>query len=235
MAYEYQGDLHVRNHLRGRNFSLHASIITTSASPLALDSGSPSALIFEGTDPQTVMLPDATECLIVNHQISIFNDSEAKVTIRDFGNNELASLVPGASLTFHLKDNSTPVGIWLSARIQLSSILVDLGNIVGVSGYDAQSFLEDYLSQVGIPIRNEVPGGAVDCENLDFTLAFEAVSGSMQPSLDGRLLTPGLDFVESLDRMGFTILLNPADSNRLNSPPHRNEDLLVSYSRRVIF
>lgn len=237
MAYEHQGDFHVKNHLRGRNFSLHADIVTTSGNDLFLDTGSPTNIIFEGSvSGQGVILPDATDdCLFVSHQFCFFNESDFKVIIRDFGHSIIDEVVPEGSVCLYLKDKSTPPGEWVSGKVQLSKVLVDLEHIVGVSGFDGQTFIEDYLTQAGLPVVNEVPGGAVDCNNLVYTLAHEAIPGTMMPSLDGRLLTPGLDFVEAIDGMGFSILIDPDDSNRLNSPPHKNEDILVSYSKRVIF
>lgn len=237
MAYEHQGDFHVYNHLRARNFSLHASIVNVSGVDLSLDEGSPSNIIFEGSvSGQTVTLPDATnDCIFIAHQFCFFNDSDTFVTVRDFDVNVLAEILPGTHCCFYLKDKSTTAGEWTSGKIQLSKVLVDLDNIVGVSGFDAQTFIEDYLSQVGIPVKNEVPGGALDCSNLTFTLANEAIPDTMEPTLDGRKLTPGLDFTEAGDGLSFTLLLDPDSSNRLNSAPNDREDLLVSYCKRVIF
>lgn len=237
MAFQQLGDFHVQNHLRARNFSLQASIITTSASDLVLDSGSPSNIFFEGSvSGQIVTLPDATDdCLNIGHQFCFFNNSDFRITIRDFTSVILGTVAPEAYCCFHLKDKSSPAGIWISGKIELSRTIVDLENIVGVSGSDGQSFLEDYLSQVGIPIINEIPGGAINCSNLVFTIANEAIAGTISPTLDGRVLTPGLDFIEAVDKLGFTILIDPNNSNRLNSPPTSSEDLLVSYSKRVIF
>src|SRR5689334_14409873 len=116
MAYEQQGDFHVRNHLRGRNFSLHASIVATSGSDLVLDTGSPSNIFFEGSvSGQIVTMPDATDdCLYVSHQFTFFNNSDFKILIRDFAHNILGSVVPEAYASFHLKDKSSPAGIWIS-------------------------------------------------------------------------------------------------------------------------
>lgn len=236
MAYEQQGDFHVLNHIRGRNFSLHASIVTTTSGDLALDSGSTSNFFFDGSvSGQTVTLPDATDdCIFVSHEYRFFNESTENITIRDFANTTLATLLPNASIRFYLKDKTDP-GIWVDDKIQLSQVLVDLNNIAGVSGFDAQSFIEDYLSKAGLPVVNEVPGGVIDCDNLTFTLAHEAIAGTMEPSIDGRKLTPGLDFTEAPNGLSFTMLIDPSLSSRLNSPPHESEDLLVSYKRRVIF
>jgi hypothetical protein len=236
MAYEHKGDFHVCNHLRGRNFSLQAECITTSASVLQLTKSSTSNFFFQGdAEGQIVNLPDATDCLEIGFEFRFFNDSEKTITIRDCDLNVLGELLPGASCKFYLKDNSTKAGKWLQNDTQLSKILVDTTNISGVSGEDAQTFLENYLAIAGLPVKMETPSGFRNCDNLHYDIAYEAIPGTIQVKLDGRDLTPVLDYTEDMDYKGFTILLDPSDSNRLNSPPNEREDLIVDYCRRVIF
>lgn len=122
----------------------------------------------------------------------------------------------------------------------LAEIQVDLTQVDAVlhpPNANAQEFLEKYLSLAGLPVKNEVPTGARDNVNVDYGTAFEFIPGTLEVFVDGRKLTPGagLDVVENLTFNGFTILINAGDGNRLNSPIQQTEDLLVNYSRRVIF
>jgi len=89
------------------------------------------------------------------------------------------------------------------------------------------------IANAGIPVKNETPGGARDCANLTFTTAFEFVPGTLEPYLDGRKLTPGLDYNENIGFQSFTLLLNPNDKNRLKKAPKDSEDIIVNYCRRI--
>ena len=89
------------------------------------------------------------------------------------------------------------------------------------------------IANAGIPVKNEVPGGARDCANLAFTTAFEFVPGTLEVYLDGRKMTPGLDYNEDIGFQSFTFLLNPNDKNRLKVAPKDSEDILVNYCRRI--
>jgi len=235
-AYEQKGDFAVCNHLRARNFSLQALCIPTSATDLRLTRGSQSNIILTGDVPgQIVTLTDATDCLEVGHEYCIFNDSETNITVRDFSGDVLVEIIPGASCCLVLKDNLTPGGVWLGKAPQLSKILIDTSSVSGVSGDNSQEFIFNYLEIAGIPIKNEVAGGSLNCNNLLFTILFEAIPGTIEVWLDGNKLENGVDYLESVDNKGFTILLDPNDRNRLHSAPKDNERITVSYCRRVIF
>ena len=75
----------------------------------------------------------------------------------------------------------------------------------------------------------EIPGGPINCVNIDFTTSQEFVPGTLEVYLGGRRLTPGLDFIEGGDNQSFQLLIDPSDHRRLNSAPDGSEDLLVSY------
>jgi hypothetical protein len=65
--------------------------------------------------------------------------------------------------------------------------------------------------------------------NLAYTLAERFKAGSLEVFVDGRRLTPLLDFTENPGFMGFTILVSPLNPNRLNKPIRQSEDLRVDY------
>jgi len=235
MAHDHKGDWYVCNHLKARNFSLECAPVITSLSNLSLDKSSPSNILFTGsTGGQVVTLGDATKYQD-GHEYRIFNESDNPIDIRNFDGDLLGSILPGTYCKFVLCGNSTTGGNWLHGNIQLSKILIDETNISGVSGGDTQTFIENYLSIVGIPIKNEVAEGQKNCFNLVYTTTYEFIPDTLEVFLDGNKLTQGLDFIEALDHMGFTIILDPASPNRLASPPRDDEDLVVSYCRRVIF
>lgn len=236
-GYQFKSDFEACNHLRARNFSLQALCLPTSASDLLLTRGSQSNIIFTGNvDGQIVTLPDVlANCLEVGHEYCVFNDSTSIVTVRNFANDVLVEILAGASCCITLKDNSTPGGIWLGKRTQLSKVLIDTTNVIGVSGDNSQEFLFNYLEIVGIPVKNEIPEGALNCSNLIFTIQYEAIAGTIEVFLDGNKLESGVDFLEAVNLMGFTILLEPNERNRLHSAPKDSERITVRYCRRVIF
>lgn len=236
MSDKVKGDWEVCNHLRARNFSLHTACLPTSAGVLSLDRAATSNIIFTGdTAGQIVDLPDATDCLLPGHEFCIFNDAAETVTVRDFEANVIIEIIPGASCCLVLKDNSTPSGIWVGKRAQLSKIMIDTSSVVGVSGADAQEFIFNYLSLVGIPIKNEVAQGETNCQNLIYNTEYEFIAGSLQVFLDGNKLENGVDFAENPGNQGFTILLDPNDGNRLKTAPRDNERVTTAYCRRIIF
>jgi uncharacterized protein YaiE (UPF0345 family) len=236
MAYEIKGDEYVRGHLRSRSFSLESLTITTVANGVfSLTASSPSNVFFIGSaQNQYLNLGDATT-YEQGHYYNFMNDSSEVVFIRDFGLNVLAELLPNAGVTLQLEDRSNANGLWFIPQTELSKILVDLTNIQGIAGSNAQDFLENFLSLNGIPVIGEIPGGSRNCVNLAFTTSFEFIPGSLQVFLGGLRLEPGLDYTESVNNQGFTILINASDRNRLNKAPLGSESFLVNYSRRVIY
>lgn len=79
--------------------------------------------------------------------------------------------------------------------------------------------------------QQEIPSGLTDCVNLSYFTANTFIANSLQVFLDGRRLTPLLDFQENANRDGFDIIVDPLDPNRLNKPLRHNEDLRVDYIR----
>jgi len=236
MPYQQKGDFETCGHLRARNFSLQAATIVMSASNIDLVNGSPSNLFITGNTPgQIFTLTDATNCLNVGHQYCFFNEGTEKVIVRDFALDVLGEVGPGCNVCFLLQDNSSSQGVWISSVVRLSCVLINLDNVVGVSGDNSEEFLFNYLSLVGIPIKHEIPGGAVNCSNLNFTTQYEFIPGTIQVWLDGNKLEFGVDYIETTDNMGFTILLDPNDRNRLHSAPKDSERITISYCRRIIF
>lgn len=236
MAYEIKGDEYVRGHLRSRSFSLESLTITTVVNGVQiLSSSSPSNIFFIGSaQNQYVNLGDATTYQ-QGHYYNFMNDSSEVVFIRDFGLNVLAELSPNAGVTLHLEDNSSSIGIWFIPQTELSKILVDLTNIQGITGSNAQDFLENFLSLNGIPVIGEIPGGLKNCMNLVFSTSFEFIPGTLQVFLGGLRLESGVDYTEAVNNQGFTISINASDRTRLNKPPLDSESFTVNYSRKVIY
>lgn len=79
--------------------------------------------------------------------------------------------------------------------------------------------------------RQVIPGGATDCSNLVYTTPDKFEAGSLEVYVDGRRLTNILDFTEAVDLMGFTIILDLDDKNRLNTALGQSEDLRVDYTK----
>jgi len=234
MAHNHRGDWHVCNHLRARNFSIQCASIATSASILSLDDSSPSNIILTGTTAgQVVMLGDATTYQN-GHEYRIFNESTQPIEVKNADGDTIGTILPGTHNLIILCGNTTTAGNWIIGQLQLSRILVDESNISGVSGGNAQLFLENLLELTGIPIKNEFPIGKKNCSNLLYETTFEFIPGTLEVFLDGNKLTQGLDYAENVDHKGFSILLSSA-TNRLSSAPKFDEDLVVSYCRKVIF
>lgn len=103
-----------------------------------------------------------------------------------------------------------------------------------------QFVLENYFSQVGIPVYHETPTGDVNCLNLDFNTAHEFVPNSLQVILGGdRLIgdqgNPNRQFVEKTNHKGFVLILNTSSYLGLRKPPSNFESLEVDYDRRITF
>lgn len=78
-------------------------------------------------------------------------------------------------------------------------------------------------------VRQETPVGDLNCVNLSYTTANIYQAGTLEVYLDGRRLDAGLDFVETVARDGFTVLLDPSNKQRLNTAFRHNESLRVDY------
>jgi hypothetical protein len=74
----------------------------------------------------------------------------------------------------------------------------------------------------------EIPGGAIDCNNLTFTTAFEFHPGSLEVLLDANPLNE-LEYTEAVDNKGFTLVLSPGNPNLLQSAPRKSESIRVNY------
>jgi hypothetical protein len=87
-------------------------VTVVSNSTLTLTGTSSPIRIFTGSvTGQIVRLPDIST-IPVGHQIYIFNDSSQTISIRNFANTELYSMVSGGRALFILRDNSTEPGTW---------------------------------------------------------------------------------------------------------------------------
>jgi len=236
MANEIKGDQYVRGHFRARSFSLESLTISTAPSGVyQLDSSSPSNIFFVGTALNQYVNLGSANTYEKGHRYDFMNDSSQLVTIRDFQLNVLSELSPGAGVTLQLEDNGSAEGIWFIPQTELAKILIDVSNISGITGNNAQEFLENFLSLNGLPVVNEIPGGIKNCLNLEFTTAYEFISGTLEVYLGNLKLAPGVDYTEAGNKQGFTVIIDANDRTRLNKAPMDSEDILVNYGRRVIF
>lgn len=85
-----------------------------------------------------------------------------------------------------------------------------------------------------IKVVNEIPAGDKDGVNLTYTTAQPFIAGTLEVYLSGLKLIgdqsdPMRDYDEAGDLKGFTLLLEPNDRNRLNTPPCQDESLTVNY------
>jgi len=107
--------------------------------------------------------------------------------------------------------------------------------ITDIDQKNVQSALESYFSQLGIPIKSEVPVGTKNNVNLEYETEFEFIPDSLEVFLSGMKLIPAVDYIEHLDFQGFTVLVDPQDRYRLNRAPQQGEGLEVNYNKRITF
>ena len=97
---------------------------------------------------------------------------------------------------------------------------------------NAQEAIEEH----GIHILGEIPTGIKNGINLTFTTAFEFMPGSLEVFLSGiNLINNGAnrDYDVAIDNKGFTILIAPTLSHRLNKPPMQRESFAVNYRKKI--
>lgn len=236
MANEIKGDHLVRGNVRARSFGLETLDITTVFNAVHfLTAASPSNIFFIGSaSNQYINLGDATSYKL-GHEYIMMNDSSETVFIRDYMFNVIFELAPEVGISAVLKENGNSAGFWFISKIQASNVIFDTTNIVGVSGNDFQTFIENLLSQTGLPIINEVPIGARNHVNVSYQTLYEFIPGSLEVFLGDLKMTPGDDYSVSGNNQGFGFIIDAGDRSRLNKPPTDSEDLLVNYNRRIIF
>jgi hypothetical protein len=236
MTYEIKGDHFVGGNSRAHSFSLEPLNITTVFNNVyLLTANSESNIFFTGSATnQYINFGDATTYK-EGHQYNIMNDSSETVFLRDYTLNVLYELLPNVGVNAILKDNGTPQGLWFISKIAASNVVFDTTNIVGVSGDDFQTFMENFLSINGLPIVNEVPIGARNAVNLSYQTQYEFVSGSLEVFLGDLKMKPILDYGVSGNNQGFGFILDAGNGSRLNRPPTDLEDLLVNYRRRIVY
>jgi hypothetical protein len=121
---------------------------------------------------------------------------------------------------------------------------LNTAQIIDVEGGNVQRFLENLLSKTGLPIKNEMPTGNKDNQNLEYTTEFEFIPDSLEVYLSGILLNgdqddPDRDYdvistgVDAYKK--FQIRLEPNKRYRLNCPPQQSESLIVNYNKRITF
>jgi len=86
----------------------------------------------------------------------------------------------------------------------------------------------------GVLVKNVTPTGAIDCDNIDYTVPDEFVPGTLEIWLDGIKLD-GNQFTENLDHKGFQLVIDPNNKNGLQEPVSPSESLSVNYCKKVVF
>ena len=81
-------------------------------------------------------------------------------------------------------------------------------------------------------IKNEIPTGNIDGQNLSFQTQNSFMSGSLEVFLDGRRLESGKDFTTTNDNT-FDLIIG-SEINRLSRPPKCNEEMSVNYIRKCL-
>ena len=94
------------------NINLKFQQVVTADLTTTLTNASPYYTQFTGTMIQSLVLPDATTCLVGTTFI-LDNDSTGNVTIKDGAGTTFELLVPGGVHNFVLEDNSTVAGTWI--------------------------------------------------------------------------------------------------------------------------
>lgn len=111
--------------------------------------------------------------------------------------------------------------------------------VIDINHNNTQKALESYFSQVGVPIKNELPTGTKNSINLTFITASEFIPATLEVFLSGVHMNPGTDFdiisTGPNANKSFILKLAPNDANRLNVPPFQDEPLTVNYGKRITF
>lgn len=109
---------------------------------------------------------------------------------------------------------------------------------------NVQRILENYFSQVGIPVKHEIPTGSKNSVNLTYVMANEFIPGTEEVFLSGiRLNGNQADLDRDYDiistgvnkNKGFVLRLEGNKAYRLNAPPFQDEGLYVNYAKRITF
>ena len=101
-----------------------------------------------------------------------------------------------------------------------------------------QFVLESYFSQMGLQKVNEKPIGNRNGINLEFETTEEFINDSLEVYLSGDKLNgtgDDKDFIETTDRKGFIIILDPSKAHMLNCAPLQDEALEVKYLKRITY
>lgn len=77
---------------------------------------------------------------------------------------------------------------------------------------------------------NEIPIGIKNCVNNSFRTKYNFISGTLEPYIDG-IKMDRISYVEHVDLQGFTFLVDPTNSKKLNKPISNIESLTVNYLR----
>lgn len=81
-------------------------------------------------------------------------------------------------------------------------------------------------------IVHEVPTGLMNGVNLAYTTAEVFEPSTLKVLIDGHRLDP-LDYIIGADNKSFTLIIQPANPNRLNQPPQDTEEVRVDYITAV--
>lgn len=163
----------------------------TANSTLSLAALSDTVQVFTGTTAgQIVKLPQATT-LVVGRIYEVWNFSNQTISIRDYGNNVLATLNANARTEIFLRDNSTSNGVWAL------SYTLDNGNVFGTQIYQVEDEAETsntsgttWATKLTLVTPSDLPLG-------DYLLNFQFIwrSSSANREADFRFRHNGTDIV----------------------------------------
>lgn len=82
-------------------------------------------------------------------------------------------------------------------------------------------------------VVNETPIGAKNCFNNSFTTRYPFIEDTLEVYVDGIKIDLS-GFTQHIDLQGFTFIIDPNDSKKLNRPIMNTETLTVNYLKKAI-
>lgn len=147
-------------------------------------------------------------------------------------------------ITFHAPLIHTASDVQYQLKYKNGVLDAEIQLLGGISNTNVQRALENYWSEVGIPIFNERPTGSKNSVNLTFVTTNEFIPGTLQVYLSGLMLNgdqPDPDRDYDVVTVGpdayksFVLKLDASKEYRLNAPPFQNEPLTTNYAKRITF
>jgi hypothetical protein len=96
----------------------------------------------------------------------------------------------------------------------------------GINNIPCEGSISDVI------VVNEIPIGIKNCSNNSFRTMYDFISGTLEPYIDG-IKIDSTSYLEHIDLGGFTLLVDPTNSKKLNRPITNTETLTVNYLRKI--